>query len=102
MMPAHGRTTTTSSVKRHRSSVIGRTSMVISRSFVALFIASATLVLSTGCGDLVAPSAVPSRDASPLQTDALSYRLVRMPGEYRVRVQAKLVNTTEAPIYYTR
>ena len=55
-----------------------------------------------GCSESLGPTDIPQRDDSPLQTDALSYRLVRNSYEYRVIVQATLVNTTGAPIHYRR
>ena len=51
--------------------------------------------------DATAPAPL-VRDASPLQTDALSYQLVRLPNEYTVTVTATYVNTTGAPVYYRR
>jgi hypothetical protein len=44
----------------------------------------------------------PERDDSPVQTDSLSYRLVRLPGEYRAYVIATYRNTTGAAVYFAR
>lgn len=42
------------------------------------------------------------RDQSPVQTDSLSYGLVRRPGEYRAYVLATYRNTTSTPVYFAR
>lgn len=45
---------------------------------------------------------IPPRDAAPVQTDALSYTLVRRQGEYRAHVTATLTNTTTEPLHFAR
>lgn len=45
---------------------------------------------------------LPTRDQSPMQTDQLTYQLVRGESEFRTIVRAKYVNTTGAPVYYAR
>ena len=62
-----------------------------------------------GCNDLtVEPTlidpldGVPVRDASPVQTDSLVYRLVRLPSEYRTYVTATYRNTSGGPVFFDR
>ena len=65
----------------------------------------AVLSSTMACSDGVAPldaADVPLRDQSPLQTEALAYRLERRTYEYRAIVRATFVNSTDAPIHYKR
>lgn len=67
--------------------------------------ACGALVACRGPTDAILPGDVdvpPTRDTSPVQTDSLSYRLVRRPGEYRAYVVATYRNTTGAPVYFKR
>ncbi|MGH7650708.1 MAG: hypothetical protein ACREMS_02595 [Gemmatimonadaceae bacterium] len=44
----------------------------------------------------------PSRDDSPVQTDAVTYRLERLPSAYRAYVTATFVNRSASPVYFGR
>ncbi|HKP16069.1 MAG TPA: hypothetical protein VJT85_08390 [Gemmatimonadaceae bacterium] len=44
----------------------------------------------------------PVRDGSPVQTDAVVYRLRRMPGAYEATALATYVNRTGSPVYFQR
>jgi hypothetical protein len=62
---------------------------------------------ATACNAIIespnpAPPSAPPRDASPLQTDSVSYRLVRTPHEYSAVVRGTFRNATAAPIYFKR
>lgn len=64
--------------------------------------------ITLGCSG-VEPAAAPvegpvtvERDQSPVQTDSLSYGLVRRPGEYRAFVLATYRNSTSTPVYFAR
>ena len=70
-----------------------------SRTILSLVLAS--VLAACRNTDATAPTAL-VRDTSPLQTDALSYTLVRGPREYTTTVTATFVNTTGAPVYYRR
>ena len=61
----------------------------------------ASMVAACRSTDATAPIPL-VRDASPLQTEALSYSLVRSPNAYTVTVTATYVNTTGARVYYQR
>ncbi|MEP6621919.1 MAG: hypothetical protein ABJE47_21530 [bacterium] len=65
--------------------------------------------LTVGCSGPGPAAALPfdppteiARDQSPVQTDSLSYRLVRGPDEYRAYVVATYRNATPNPVYFAR
>jgi hypothetical protein len=61
--------------------------------------------ISAGCQRSTAPldgNDVPVRDDSPVQTDAMVYRLDRRPSEYRAYVTATFTNNTGSPVYFAR
>ena len=53
-----------------------------------------------GCAAPVEPG--PARDDSPIQTDAVVYRLRRVGGAYEATARATYVNRTGGPVYYAR
>jgi hypothetical protein len=55
---------------------------------------------SLGCATPSAPG--PQRDDSPVQTDAVVYRLRRIQGAYEATARATYVNRTGSIVYYTR
>ena len=55
---------------------------------------------SLGCATPSAPG--PARDDSPVQTDAVVYRLRRVPGAYEATARATYVNRTGSTVYYMR
>ena len=84
-------------------------SFVRTISFVAM-----VAVLSVSCNDttvnltenspppLVVEGGLPVRDASPIQTDSVVYRLIHLPGEYRAYVNATYRNTSGGPVYFAK
>ena len=63
---------------------------------------NASADLTENAPPLVVQGGLPVRDASPIQTDSVAYRLVRLPGEYRTYVNATYRNTTGGPVRYAR
>lgn len=55
--------------------------------------------MALACGNT---TAVPARDDSPIQTDALVYRLRRIPGGYDATAIASYTNRTGQPVYFAR
>lgn len=63
---------------------------------------NASADLTENAPPLVVQGGLPVRDASPIQTDSVAYRLVRLPGEYRTYVNATYRNTTGGSVRYAR
>ena len=78
-----------------------RIELMIPLKLRVVVIAVGLVTTAAGCNDITALSA-PPRDASPLQTDSVSYKLVRTPHEFSAVVTGTFRNTTEAPIYFKR
>ena len=58
------------------------------------------VVASVGC--IASDATGPARDDSPVQTDAVVYRLRRTPGMYEATAVATYVNRTGRTVYYPR
>jgi hypothetical protein len=79
-------------------------SKMTTRSFRrALLVATCVACCFTACQTVTESSfTVPTRDASPLQTDSVSYKLVRKPHEHSTVIVGTFRNTTELPVYFQR
>lgn len=66
---------------------------------LAVSVASVCFACVTGPDD---DALTPVRDASPLQTDSVSYRLVRTQHEFSTVVAGTFTNSTGRPIYFQR
>ena len=60
------------------------------------------IVLIAGAGCATGSGPGPARDDSPVQTDAVVYRLRHRPGIYEATAHATYVNRTGRPVYYPR
>ena len=61
---------------------------------------SSLIVASLACSVPSEPG--PTRDDSPIQTDAVVYRLRRVEGAYEATARATYVNRTDGPVHYSR
>lgn len=66
----------------------------------ARFALASIALVSCGVADVA--DGAPPRDASPVQTDSLAYRLAREPEGYRAHVTATYTNRSGAPVYFAR